>query len=141
MLENESTKFSFKDNNFLKNFCESLNSFSKLVMDTIPSMNFFEETESYKVEISVPGMHKSDFKIDIEAGFVTISCNKKTEPRLGNFLKSRKEFDYSSFTRSFMCPDDANTNKISAKYTDGILCLNIPKLSKEEKEKSKINVE
>ena len=40
---------------------------------------------------------------------------------------TRREFSYSSFSRSFTLPKSSNHDKIDAKYCDGILKLSIPK--------------
>jgi HSP20 family protein len=40
---------------------------------------------------------------------------------------TRREYSYSSFTRSFRLPDNINDNAISANYADGILKLQLPK--------------
>ena len=62
--------------------------------------------------------------------------------RRGNWLLSqedakeyaRKEYDYSSFTRSFTLPDYANVEKIMAHYENGILKLDIPKTAEGQKQ-------
>jgi HSP20 family protein len=39
----------------------------------------------------------------------------------------RKEFGFSSFSRSFNLSDTVNTNEIKATYDQGILLISIPK--------------
>ena len=50
---------------------------------------------------------------------------------------TRKEYNYSSFERSFTLPDDVVKEKIEAKYEDGVLKLVLPK--KEEAKKALIS--
>jgi len=110
---------------------------------TIPSLNFTEEKDSYKAELAVPGLKKDDFNIEVEGNMVTISCDneaktKKTEED----GYSRWEYDYSCFSRSFTVPEHADTEKISAKYNDGVLSVTFPKKPGTEKAASqKIKVQ
>lgn len=73
---------------------------------TIPSINIREEKNSYKVDVAAPGLRKKDFNIDVDGNVVTISCERETESRKGdkNNDYSRWEYDYSSFSRSFILP-------------------------------------
>jgi HSP20 family protein len=117
-------------------------------IDTIPSINITEEQNHYKIEMAAPGMKKDDFNIDIDNNLINISSEKESESanENGNGKKNNnytfREYNYSSFSRSFSIPDNAETSKITAKYTDGILSLNIPKKSEQLKNKSqKIKVD
>lgn len=114
------------------------------VADTIPSINVTEEKEQYKIEMAVPGLKKEDFNIDVDGNLVTISCEKESEYRDGengngkeNNGYSRREYNYSCFSRSFTVPDYADTNRIAAKYNDGVLNLNIPKKPEAQKNESR----
>jgi len=53
---------------------------------------------------------------------------------------SRREYSYSSFTRSFRLPENTRDDSITAKYKDGILELMIPKSKEEEKATKQIPV-
>jgi HSP20 family protein len=81
----------------------------------------------------VPGLKKEDFKINLEKNVLNISAEKKAEQVNENKKYSKREYSYSSFTRSFTLPQSADQNKIEADYTDGILKLTIAK-----KEEAKI---
>ncbi|MGN6532189.1 MAG: Hsp20/alpha crystallin family protein [Ginsengibacter sp.] len=62
----------------------------------------------------------------------------------GNFDRnrqySRREYSYSSFTRTFRLPENTNDDSISANYKNGILKLMIPKSEPEEKATKQITV-
>jgi HSP20 family protein len=53
---------------------------------------------------------------------------------------SRREYSYSSFTRTFRLPENTNDDNISANYKNGILQLMIPKSKQEEKATKQISV-
>ena len=103
---------------------------------TLPAVNIVENTEEFKLSLAVPGMKKSDFKIDIDGNLITISAEleEKKEEKKEEF--TREEYNYSSFTRSFTLPDEVNKDKIDAAYVDGVLKVTLPK--KEEAKKALI---
>lgn len=107
---------------------------------TIPATNIKETKENYSLELAVPGMKKSDFKIEINNSVLTISTEKEmsNEETENNF--TRKEFSYHSFSRSFNLPQTVNKDAIAASYTDGVLCINIPK-KEEAKENSAYDIQ
>lgn len=94
---------------------------------TVPAVNIKENDKQFNVELAIPGMKKEDFKVSVENNVLTISAEKKDEKSEKNERYTRKEFSYSSFSRSFTIPESAIGDKVDAKYTDGILRLSIPK--------------
>ena len=104
---------------------------------TIPSVNIVESKDDYKLSFAVPGMKKSDFKIDVTGNLLTISSEKEENKEEKEENYSRQEYNYSSFVRSFTLPDEVNKDKIDATYVDGILKLALPK--KEEAKKLTVN--
>ena len=40
---------------------------------------------------------------------------------------TRKEYNYSSFSRCFTLPEEINQEKIEAKYEDGVLKISLPR--------------
>ena len=102
-------------------------------MKTMPAVNVKEDTDSYTVSLAAPGLKKEDFKLDIEGNMLTISSEKEESKEDKDEKYTRKEFNYSSFSRSFSLPDEVNMEKIDARYVDGVLKLSLPK--KEEAKK------
>ncbi len=95
---------------------------------TLPSVNVLEGKERYEVNMAAPGLEKKDFKIELNHGILTISSEKKIENEVKKGQQfNKREFSYQSFSRSFTLPDTAESEKISAKYEDGILKVIIPK--------------
>lgn len=142
MNDKKTPPFQFPFSNPFDRFFKMGLDIPKLMLDTVPSINVNEEKGSFKFDIAVPGMKKEDINIDIEGNVLTISCHKTESKKESVDFFSRKEFDYSSFSRSLPIPDNTNIEGISAHYTDGILCLTIPKPTKGDKAKShKIKVE
>jgi len=101
---------------------------------TVPAVNVTETEQNYNVSVAAPGMKKEDFKIDLEGNMLTISSEKEEEKEEKEGKYNRKEYNYSSFSRSFTLPEDVNREQIQAKYENGVLKLSLPK--REETKKS-----
>jgi len=95
---------------------------------TLPSVNIKEDSEGYEVEVAAPGFGKEDFKIELNNNVLTISSEKQedNETKEGQSF-TRREFSYQSFNRSFALPTTVESDKITAKYNNGILKISIPK--------------
>ena len=93
----------------------------------VPAANVKENDKNYEVELSAPGYEKKDFNISVDNGILTISAEKKEEKEKKEDNYTRKEFGYSSFSRSFNLPINTSEESIDAKYEDGVLKLAIAK--------------
>ena len=93
----------------------------------VPAVNVTENKDNYMVSVAAPGMKKNDFKIDVEGSMLTISSSKEENKEEKDAMFTRKEYSYSSFSRSFTLPDEVLKNKIEATYEDGLLKLVLPK--------------
>jgi len=95
---------------------------------TLPAVNIKEDKDEFEVEMSAPGFEKGDFKIELNNNLLTISSEKKIENETKEGQQfTRREFSYQSFCRSFNLPETVESEKIVAKYENGILSVSIPK--------------
>ncbi|MAP81080.1 MAG: heat-shock protein [Aequorivita sp.] len=106
---------------------------------TLPKVNIKENDDSYEVEMAVPGLKKSDFKIDIDNQLLSIATEVKQENEETEDNYTRREFGYSSFKRSFTLPETVDDEKIKASYNEGILNITLPK-KEEAKRKPTRNI-
>jgi HSP20 family protein len=100
----------------------------------VPAVNITESKDNYTLKMAVPGMKKDDFKIDVGKSMLTISAEKEEEKEEQNKRYNRREYNYSSFSRSFTLPDEVKYDDIQASYENGVLSLLLPK--KEDAKKS-----
>jgi len=97
------------------------------MVDKSPNVNIHENETAYIIELAAPGLKKEDFQINLKKDTLSVWAEvKKDETQVAKDF-TRKEFDYSSFARSFNLPDTADGDKITAEYKDGILNINISK--------------
>ncbi|TYP97671.1 HSP20 family protein [Sphingobacterium allocomposti] len=113
-------------NSFFDNFFNDSFITDRLIT-RVPAVNIAETDKAFKIELAAPGLQKSDFKINVDKNMITISAEKKEEKNEEDKLYSKKEFSYSSFTRSFSLPDTVNYNDIEAEYVDGVLLVTVGK--------------
>jgi len=104
---------------------------------TVPAVNITENKNDYLVSVAVPGMKRDDFKIDVDGNMLTISCEKEESKEEKDKKFTRKEYNYSSFCRSFNLPDEVSQDKIEAKYEDGVLKLTLPRKEETKKPSAK----
>jgi HSP20 family protein len=90
-------------------------------------VNITETNETYKLEFSLPGRKKEEFNVSIDKNLLTVSYEKKQEQEEENEKRIRKEFSFESFKRTFTLDERIEAEKISAKYENGILTLELPK--------------
>lgn len=100
---------------------------SDRLVTRVPAVNITESTEAYSIELAAPGLKKKDFKINVDKDLITVSVEKAEEIKEEDKVYSKKEYSYTSFTRSFSLPDTVDYNNIDANYEDGVLKLTIGK--------------
>lgn len=104
---------------------------------SMPRVNILETNDKFRVEMAAPGMKKNDFHIELDNDVLTIHSERSSELEQDKDARfTRREFSYQSFKRSFYLPNTVESEKIEAKYRDGILSLLIPK--KEEARKKPV---
>lgn len=94
----------------------------------LPQTNIRRNGDHYRIDMAAPGRNKEEFSIKLEEDLLSISYKKKEAeiPTEENGKYLRKEFDTTPFTRHFTLPETTDKEKISAKYENGILSVNIP---------------
>lgn len=100
---------------------------SDLLQTSVPAVNVVEHEKNFEIELAAPGMKKEDFNITVENGVLTISSEKEEKKEETEKNYTRKEFSYSSFTRSFTLPENVSEDEIKAHYENGILKLVVAK--------------
>ncbi|HOK60937.1 MAG: Hsp20/alpha crystallin family protein [Tenuifilum sp.] len=91
-----------------------------------PAVNIYEEPERFRLEVAAPGYQKDDFKVSIDNDMLKISAEKENNPVEGEAY-TRCEFLTGSFERTFVVGKAIDTNKIDARYENGILTVFLSK--------------
>ena len=105
-----------------------------------PMVNIKETKDGYNLEVAAPGLSKENFSITMEKDLLTISGEKQTEQKQEGEKFTRKEFNFSSFKRSFTLPETIDANNIKAAYENGILKVELFKKAEVKTEAKKIEI-
>jgi HSP20 family protein len=119
----------FDDNGFFNS--------SWLGRQSLPAVNIKESDKNFEIELAAPGMEKKDFNISVNNGVLTISAEKTQEKENNEDQYTRREFSYSSFSRSFTLPVNTSDDDINAKYEGGVLKVIISKKGEPDKKPRK----
>ena len=124
------------NNNWLDNAFNDFFSDAALskMNSTAPAVNVKDTEKAYVMEVAVPGIKKEFCRVNIDDnGNLEIAIENKLEHKEERKKEHylRREFSYSNYQQSYVLPDDVDRDKISAKVTDGVLEINLPKVVKE----------
>ena len=128
---NESSLSLFDD--FFKPWNEWFNGGVFGKAQAVPAVNITDNKDDYKLSVAAPGLKKTDFKIDVEGNMLTISSEKEDNKEVKDARYTRREYSYSSFSRSFALPEEVNQDNIEASYEDGVLKVVLPKKDQAKK--------
>ena len=105
-----------------------------------PAVNIVENEGQFTMQLAVPGMNKDDIKINVNDNTLTVSAEKKSESNENGQRYTRREFAFSSFSRSFKLPELVNVDAITANYENGIMYVKLPKLEEAKPKSREIKV-
>lgn len=107
---------------------------------TLPAVNIRESGDDFTVELAAPGMKKNDFHVELDDQVLTISYEKemKNDEKDAEGHYTKREFNYSSFERTFTLPKSVAQDKIKGEYKDGVLTLTIPKKEESRNKPSRL---
>ncbi len=104
---------------------------------TTPQVNIIDEEGAFVLELAAPGLNKSDFHLHLEDLSLTISFDFDADDvnEKKNFI--RREFQFSSFKKSFQLPEIVDQSNIRAEYENGVLVVTLPKIVKTDNDLSR----
>ncbi len=101
-----------------------------------------DEGDSYVLEADLPGFDKKDIHLDISDGTLTINAERHSEHEQKDKKQKyvRVERSYGKYSRRFDV-SAIDTEKIKAKYDNGVLRLTLPKKQVELPEAKHLEIE
>jgi len=87
-----------------------------------------ENADNYAVLAELPGVSKEDIHVNIDGQLVSISAERKQEKETKDGERVlRTERYFGKVSRSFQLGQEVDESRASAKFTDGVLELILPK--------------
>ena len=109
---------------------------------TAPAVNVKESDTAFTMDIAAPGLKKEFCSVNInnEGNLVVkIENNAEHEEKSAEEEKThhylRREFSYANYEQTYTLPENVDKEHISAKVEDGILTIELPKLTPEQEKK------
>lgn len=100
---------------------------SMTLAEWAPSVDIGESDTEFLVKAELPEVEKDAIKVNVDDGTLSISGERKVEKEEKGLKFHRVERAYGRFERSFSLPQEADSEKISSEYKDGILTVHVPK--------------
>jgi HSP20 family protein len=104
--------------------CPSTEPRSLRAFEHVPKVEVKENGKAYTVTMELLGLEEKDVNVLVADDMFTISGEKKVEQT--HEKTNYSERSYSSFTRSFTLPADADGGAVTARFTKGVLTKNVP---------------
>lgn len=92
-----------------------------------PAINVSETGETLLVRAELPGIKPDDLEVTIENNTLTLAGRREMPAENEKVSVHRREREWGSFRRSLTLPARVEGDKVAARYTDGILTVELPK--------------
>jgi HSP20 family protein len=92
-----------------------------------PAVDIREEEGVLTFVADLPGLERDDVEVTLENNVLTVKGERRSEVEEKRDTYHRVERSFGAFTRSFALPHGVDAGKVSAKFTNGVLTLTIPK--------------
>ena len=87
-----------------------------------------EQDKAYAIHAEIPGVNKEDIHVSIDGAVVSISAERRNQKEVRDSNKIlRSERYFGKVSRSFQLPQEVDESQASAKYSEGLLELLLPK--------------
>lgn len=93
-----------------------------------PAIDVSENKKEYLFSVDAPGVKEKDINISVTGHQLSISGERRRESEEKSEKSYRSERFFGRFERSFMLPEEVNTDQIEASFRDGVLEVRVPKV-------------
>ena len=105
-----------------------------------PSVDLQEEQDRFVLRADVPGVSAKDIEVSTEDGTLTVRGERAARERVSSDAFEHIERATGIFLRRFTLPDSAQPEAINARYTNGVLEIEIPKQPRVEAKRILVTV-
>lgn len=105
------------------------------------TVDVYETPSSFIVKSAVAGVDADKLDISITNEAVTIKGERSSEEKVKSQNYLHRECYWGKFSRSIILPQEIDPDKSQAALKNGILKINLPKISKSKSKKLKVKFE
>ena len=102
-------------------------------------VDIYENDSAVVINAELPGVAKEDIKLDVKGKYLTLGGERKREEEVKDARHYRREIAFGSFERTFSLPFEIDADKVTAKFENGILRLEIAKPEEQQQKRITIN--
>jgi HSP20 family protein len=95
----------------------------------VPTADIYEERDSLKVILEMPGVEKGNVEVRVEEGVLFVDGRLDLTKYQG-LQPLYTEYNIGNYSRSFRLSNAIDQDKIGAELKDGVLSLTLPKAEK-----------
>jgi HSP20 family protein len=121
-------------------FNDKLSPFFSSMMTPSFKVDISEDDNSIFIEADMPGVNKEDIKVSMDNDLLSITAERTQSEEEKKKGFHRVERSWGCISRSFTLGENVNTEKIEAKYDNGVLKIVIPKVEPTQKKETAIPV-
>jgi HSP20 family protein len=92
-----------------------------------PSLDIASTDKAYDIKVEVPGVEEDDIRLELIDNRLIMEGEKSRESTSEDKNVYRSERSYGAFRRILTLPDDADPERIEAKFDKGLLSISIPR--------------
>jgi len=100
------------------------------VAEWAPLVDIVEDEHEYLIKAELPEVKKEEVRVTVQDGVLSLAGDRKFVREEKDKKYHRLERAYGSFVRTFSLPEDADENKVTADFKEGILQVHLPKSEK-----------
>jgi HSP20 family protein len=104
----------------------------------MPAMDVYETDDKLVVTVELPGMSADDVEVSVEDATLTISGTRAFSSEVEEESFHRIERRYGTFSRAVTLPPQVDTSKVDARFADGVLTVEVPKVEKARPKKIQV---
>lgn len=95
--------------------------------DWSPPVDVIETEANYELRAELPGVNGNEVKVVVRDGVLTLRGERPAVPATEGTKVYLTERHFGTFQRRFSLPKDADGERVSAEFKNGILTIAVPK--------------
>jgi HSP20 family protein len=93
----------------------------------VPPVDVIETDSHYSLAAELPGVNGNEVKVVVRDGVLTLTGERPALPEAEGTRIQLTERRFGAFKRRFALPKDADGERVSAEFKNGVLTISVPK--------------